>query len=179
MIPLIAYQKVTFMNLIETQRLSIRKLVAEDAPFILELVNEPAFIKNIADRGVRNLDDARKYIADGPITMYERYGFGLFAVELKESGVPIGMCGLIKRDSLEDVDLGYAFFERHWGQGYASEAAAAVIDYGRKTFGLKRIVAITAQHNEGSINVLKKMGFQFEKLITMPGETEEINFFAL
>ncbi|MEO8606360.1 MAG: GNAT family N-acetyltransferase [Chloroflexota bacterium] len=167
------------MNLIETQRLSIRKLVAEDAPFILELVNEPAFIKNIADRGVRNLDDARKYIADGPITMYERYGFGLFAVELKESGVPIGMCGLIKRDSLEDVDLGYAFFERHWGQGYASEAAAAVIDYGRKTFGLKRIVAITAQHNEGSINVLKKMGFQFEKLITMPGETEEINFFAL
>jgi RimJ/RimL family protein N-acetyltransferase len=167
------------MPLLETQRLSIRRLVAEDAPFILELVNEPAFIKNIADRGVRNLDDARKYIADGPTAMYERFGFGLFAVELKESGIPIGMCGLIKRDSLEDVDLGYAFFERHWGKGYASEAAAAVIDYGHKTFGLKRIVAITSQDNQGSINVLEKMGFRFEKLITLPGDTEEINLFAL
>lgn len=167
------------MPLLETQRLSIRRLVEDDAPFILELVNEPAFIKNIADRGVRNLDDARKYIADGPVAMYGRYGFGLFAVELKDSGVPIGMCGLLKRDSLEDVDLGYALFERYWGKGYASEAAAAVIDYGRKTFGLKRILAITAQHNQGSINVLEKMGFRFEKLITLPGDAEEINLFAL
>src|SRR5258707_15389939 len=102
MIPLIAYRKVILMPLLETQRLSIRRLVEDDAPFILELVNEPAFIKNIADRGVRNHDDARKYIVDGPVAMYERYGFGLFAVELKDSGVPIGMCGLLKRDSLED-----------------------------------------------------------------------------
>lgn len=167
------------MSLIETERLSIRRLNEDDAPFILELVNEPAFIKNIADRGVRNLDDARQYIANGPLAMYERYGFGLFAVELKESGVPIGMCGLLKRDSLEDVDLGYAIFERYWGKGYASEAARSVIDYGRKAFGLKRILAITAQDNDGSINVLKKMCFQFEKLITMPGDDEEINLFAL
>jgi RimJ/RimL family protein N-acetyltransferase len=167
------------MSLIETERLSIRRMNEADAPFILELVNEPAFIKNIADRGVRNLDDARNYIANGPLAMYERYGFGLFAVELKESGEPIGMCGLLKRDSLEDVDLGYAIFERHWGKGYASEAARAVVDYGRKTFGLKRILAITSQDNDGSINVLKKMGFQFEKLITMPGDDEEINLFTL
>jgi ribosomal-protein-alanine N-acetyltransferase len=167
------------MTLIETQRLSIRRLVEADAPFILELLNEPAYIKNIGDRGVRNLDDARGYIINGPTAMHERYGFGLLAVELKEFGVPIGMCGLIKRDALEDVDLGYAILERYRNKGYASEAAAAVIDYGRTTFGLKRIVAITAQDNQGSINVLQKMGFHFEKLITLPGEDEEINLFVL
>ena len=167
------------MPLLETQRLSIRHLTEDDAPFILELLNEPAFIRFIADRGVRNLDDARKYITNGPLVMYERYGFGLFAVELKNSGVPIGMCGLLKRDSLEDVDLGYALFERDWGKGYASEAAAAVIDYGRKQFGLKRIVAITSRDNDASIHVLEKMGFRFEKLIRLPGEDEEINLFGL
>ncbi|MBZ0289961.1 MAG: GNAT family N-acetyltransferase [Anaerolineae bacterium] len=167
------------MPLIETQRLSMRQLVEGDAPFILELLNEPAYIKNIGDRGVRNLDDARRYIVDGPTAMHERYGFGLLAVELKESGVPIGMCGLIKRDSLDDVDLGYGILERYWNKGYASEAAAAVIDYGHTVVGLKRIVAITAQDNQGSINVLTKLGFRFEKLITFPGETEEINLFAL
>jgi RimJ/RimL family protein N-acetyltransferase len=167
------------MGFIETERLSIRRLVKDDAPFILELVNEPAFIKNIADRGVRNLEDARKYIADGPLTMYEKYGFGLFAVELKESGVPIGMCGLLKRDTLEDVDIGYAYLESHWGKGYASEAGAAMVDYGRNVVGLKRIVAITAQDNQGSINVLEKLGFQYEKLITMPGDDEAVKFFVL
>ena len=167
------------MPLLETQHLSLRQFVEDDAPFILELLNDPAFIKNIGDRGVRNLDDARSYITNGPVAMHERYGFGLLAVELKDSGLPIGMCGLIKRDSLEDVDLGYAFLERHRGKGYASEAAAAVIDFGRKTVGLKRIVAITAQDNKGSINVLQKMGFHFEKLIILPDETEEINLFAL
>ena len=167
------------MNPLETQRLSIRRLVETDAPFILELLNEPAFIQYIGDRGVRNLDDARNYIQNGPLTMYERYGFGLCAVELKDSGVPIGMCGLIKRDALDDVDLGYALLELHRGKGYASEAAAAVIEYGQKVVGLKRIVAITDQGNQNSIHVLEKLGFRFEKLIRLPGEDEDINLFAL
>jgi RimJ/RimL family protein N-acetyltransferase len=172
-------ERLLNMPLIETPRLSIRRLTEDDAPFILELLNEPAFIRFIADRGVRTLDDARRYLVDGPFTMYERCGFGLFAVELKQTGVPIGMCGLLKRDALDGVDLGYALFERHWGQGYASEAAAAVIDYGRKTHGLERILAITSQDNDASINVLQKLGFRFEKLITLPGDDEEINLFVL
>jgi [ribosomal protein S5]-alanine N-acetyltransferase len=167
------------MSLIETERLSIRRLVEDDAPFILELVNEPAFIRFIADRGVRNLDDARRYITDGPLAMYQRYGFGLFAVEMKDSGVPIGMCGLLKRETLDDFDLGYAYLERYWGKGYASEAAAAVIDYAHNVSGLKRIVAFTSQDNEGSINVLEKLGFRFEKLFTMPGDDEPVKFFSL
>ncbi len=165
------------MNVLETPRLSMRHLSTEDADFTLELLNEPAYIKNIADRGVRTLDDARAYITDGPVASYEKNGFGLCLVALKESSLPIGMCGLIKRDTLEDVDLGYAFLERFWGKGYANEAGAAMLDYGRSVIGLKRIVAITAPDNDGSIRVLKKLGFQLEKSFMMPGyEGESLLF---
>jgi len=140
-------------------------------------VNEPAFIKNIADRGVRNLDDARKYIADGPAAMYERYGFGLFAVELKESGVPIGMCGLLKRDWLPDVDIGFAFLPQFWSRGYAFESAQAVLDWGRRARGVTRVVGITALHNKGSMRVLEKLGLKSAGVVRSP-EGQESQLFA-
>lgn len=167
------------MTLIETARLRLRQMNRADAPFILELLNDPAFIRFIADRGVRTIADAEQYIINGPLTSYQRNGFGLYIVELKVNGTPIGMCGLIRRDGLEDVDIGYALLERFRAQGYASEAAAAVLDYGRDTVGLKRIVAITSVDNDNSINVLKKLGFKFEKLVTLPGSEEEINLFGM
>jgi RimJ/RimL family protein N-acetyltransferase len=156
------------MRILETERLIIRHLTQDDAKFILELLNEPAFIRNIADRGVRTIQDAQAYIQNGPVDSYAKNGFGLFTVELKEAGIPIGMCGLIRRDVLPDVDLGYALLERYWNKGYAFEAAAAVLDYGYKTVGLKRIIAITAPYNDASAKVLEKIGFQFAGIIDLP-----------
>ena len=156
------------MRILETQRLIIRHLAQDDAEFILELLNEPAFIRNIADRGVRTIADAEAYIQDGPVASYEKNGFGLFAVELKDTGVPIGMCGLIRRDVLPDVDIGYALLERYWNKGYAYEAASAVLDYGYQVIGLKRIVAITALDNDASARVLQKIGLRFDSIIDLP-----------
>lgn len=166
------------MKIIETERLSLREITDDDAEFILELLNEPGWIKNIGDRGVRNVDDARRYISNSLAASYERNGFGLYLVELKESGASIGMCGLIKRDSLEDVDIGFAFLERFWSKGYAFESASAVMDYAQNALELKRIVAIVSPDNQGSIKVLEKLNLRFEKMIKMPTDTEEIKFFA-
>src|SRR5262245_17141185 len=166
------------MRILETERLAIRHLTLDDAGFILELLNEPGFIRNIADRGVRTIEDAQSYIQDGPVASYAKNGFGLFAIELKETGVPIGMCGLIRRDVLPDVDIGYALLERYWNRGYAYEAAAAVLDYGYKVIGLKRIVAITALDNEASARVLEKLGLQFESIISLPSLGGESKLFV-
>lgn len=155
------------MHILDTERLRLREMTLEDAPFILELLNEPGFIRNIADKGVRTLEDARGYLEKGPMASYAKHGFGLFAVDLKASGEPIGICGLVKRDGLDDVDVGYAFLERHWSRGYAVEAAAATVEYGLKKVGLKRVVAITAPDNQGSIRVLERIGLRFEGMIEL------------
>lgn len=156
------------MHILETERLRLRPLTAEDAAFILELLNEPSFIQNIADKGVRTLDDARAYIANGPVASYRQHGFGLCAVELRDSGEPIGMCGLIKREGLDDPDIGFAYLERHWHRGYAVEAARRTLAYGREQLGLPRVVAITAPFNVASAQVLERIGMSFVRLIDLP-----------
>jgi len=166
------------MNILETERLTLRQFTADDAPFILELVNEPSFIQNIGDRGVRSLADAVKYIETGPITSYARNGFGLYLVQLKESGASIGMCGLIKRESLGNVDIGYAFLPKFWSKGYAVEAALAVKEQGR-SLGLKRLVAIVDPANISSIRVLEKLGFTFEKMIKLSADDIDLKLFAI
>jgi RimJ/RimL family protein N-acetyltransferase len=166
------------MRILETERLSLRHLSTDDAPFILELLNEPAFIANIADRGVRTIADAHSYIETGPIASYKQFGFGLYLVELKESGIPIGMCGLLKREYLPDADIGYAFLERFWSKGYAYESASAVMDYAQNVLRLRRILATTTLDNHGSIRVLEKMGFRFDRLITLPGYDGESRLFV-
>lgn len=162
----------------ETERLRLRRFDASDAAFALELVNEPAWIRFIGKRDVGNLADARRYLERGPIAMYARHGFGLWCVALRPSGEAIGMCGLIKRDTLPDVDLGFAFLPRHRGNGYALEAAAATMDYGRETLGLARVVAILSKDNERSARLLVKLGFMPEGTITMPGDDEELVLYA-
>jgi len=163
---------------LETQRLALFRLTLEDADFIVELLNDPGFLRFIGDRGVRTADDARKYLLEGPLESYERFGFGLFLVTLREDGTPVGICGLLKRDALEDVDVGFAFLPRFRGLGLASESAAAVLDYGREHFGLKRIVAITANDNAGSLRVLEKLGMKFERMIRMPGDNADVRLLA-
>ena len=166
------------MTVLETDRLLLRKLTADDAEFILDLLNQPSFLRYIGDKGVRTTEDAIRYIETGPQASYVRFGFGLYLVELRESGVSIGMCGLLKRDSLPDVDVGFAFLPGYWSQGYAFEAAEAVMSYGREVHGLKRIVAITSLDNAASIRLLEKVGLRFERLIKLGDDQEEVRLFG-
>lgn len=166
------------MKILETDRLILRQLVVEDATFIFALLNDPGWLRFIGDRGIRTLDDARNYILQGPVAMYARYGFGLYLTVRKQDGVPIGLCGLLKRDGLADVDIGYAFLPQFRGQGYAAEAAAAVMAYGKNVLELARIVAITAPDNERSAKVLEKLGLTFTKMITLPGDESAVKLFT-
>ena len=166
------------MNVIETERLNLRQMNANDAAFILELLNDESFLRNIGDRGVRTAEEAEQYILRGPVESYARHGFGFWLVELKQGGTPAGICGLVRRGTLPDPDIGYAFLPRFHSQGYASEAAAAVMLYARDTLGLKRVLAITNPDNAGSIKVLEKIGLKFERLIRLPGDAQEIMLFA-
>jgi len=162
----------------ETGRLRLRRFDGSDAAFALELVNEPSWIRFIGKRDVGNLDDARRYLEKGPIAMYARHGFGLWCVALRSTGAAIGMCGLIKRDTLPDVDLGFAFLPRYWGNGYALEAAEATMAYARGALGMTRVVAILSQDNERSARLLVKLGFLPEGTIRMPGDDEELALYA-
>ncbi|MGB9178741.1 MAG: GNAT family N-acetyltransferase [Pyrinomonadaceae bacterium] len=164
--------------MLETERLILRRLTVEDSEFILELLNDPSWLRFIGDKGVRTLDDARDYILKSLVAMYERLGFGLYLTELKGEGVPIGICGLIKRDSLEDVDIGFAFLPKFCGKGYAYESASAVMLYGKRTFGLNRLVAITSPDNYGSIRLLEKLGFNFERMVKLSDDSAEVSLFA-
>lgn len=149
-----------------------------DAEFILALLNEPSWLRYIGDRGVRTLDDARDYIRKGPMESYRRLGFGMYLTELKEGRTPIGICGLVKRASLKDVDIGFAFFPQFWGQGYAYEAASAVLAFGKSVLGLHRIVAVTTHDNRDSIRVLEKLGLRFERMVRLSEDDVEICLFA-
>ena len=166
------------MQVLETERLITRRVTIEDAEFILRLLNEQSFLRNIGDKGVRTTADAVQYIQTGPIASYERFGFGLYLVELKESGSSIGICGLIKRETLPDVDIGFAFLPEFWAKGYASEVAGAVMTYGRDVLGITRIVAITSPDNWGSIGVLKKLGLRFDRMIRLSDDDAELKLFA-
>ena len=166
------------MRVLETDRLALRRMTFEDAAFIFKLVNEPAWLQFIGDKNVRSLDDARRYIQTGPLDMYTRFGFGLFVIELKATGEPIGACGLIKRDTLPDVDLGYALLSQFWGHGYAREAAAAVLAYGQREHGLQRILAIVSPDNVSSARVLEKCGMHFERMLKLSTDNE-VKLFAI
>jgi RimJ/RimL family protein N-acetyltransferase len=162
----------------ETDRLVLRRLTPDDAPFILRLLNEPSFLQHIGDRGVRNVADAKQYILTGPMASYERHGFGLFLVELKDGGAPIGICGLLKRDALDDVDVGFAFVPESWSKGYAFESTQATLAYARDTHHLRRVVAIVSPENVASIGLLVKLGFFFDRMVQMPGDRDEVKLFA-
>lgn len=165
------------MKVLETERLALRWFTPADAPLILHLLNEPLFLRFIGDKNVRTLDDARHYLRHGPLASYAKHGFGLFHVSLKADGTPIGMCGLLKRDTLDNVDVGFAYLPQFGGRGYATEAAQATLRYGRTELGLKQIVAITAPDNESSMNVLKKIGLRHTDTLKLSGyKTDSLLF---
>ena len=161
-----------------TERLLLRKIDTSDAPFILRLLNEPSFLQFIGDKGVRSLDDARQYILNGPVASYQKHGFGLYLVTLESNNTPMGMCGLLKRESLHDVDIGFAFLPEFWNKGYALEAAGAVMIYGKDVLKLPRIVAITNKDNHASAKLLNRIGLRFDRLITIDGDHDETRLFT-
>jgi RimJ/RimL family protein N-acetyltransferase len=166
------------VRILDTERLRLRELLESDAAFVLRLLNEPSFIRSIGDRGVRTLADAERYLRDGAIASYRTHGYGLYLVELKESGEPLGICGLVRRDYLEAADVGFAFLPEFWSRGYASESATAVMAYAFKSLGLPRILAIVSPGNVGSIRVLEKLGLVFQGMIKPPGEGSDVQLFA-
>jgi len=165
------------VTVIQTSRLELRELNFDDAAFILELLNEGDFIRFIGDKGVRTLQDARDYIRSGPMDSYARNGFGLYAACFR-NGTPTGICGLVKRDGLNDPDVGFAFLARHRSKGYAVESAAAVLAHGRQVLKLQRIVAITSAQNTHSIFVLEKIGLKFERMIRLTEDSPELKLFG-
>jgi len=164
--------------LFETERLTISLVSYADNAFALKLLNEPSFLTNIGDKAVRNLEDANGYLEKGPMASYAQHGFGLWRVGLKQDGTAIGMAGLLKRDNLDHADIGYAFLPEYWGKGYALEANAAVLDYGRNQLQLGTILAMVSEHNAPSINLLLKLNFVFERWYRYENESEEIKLYA-
>lgn len=154
-----------------TERLALRELEPGDAPFILSLLNDPAWLRHIGDRGVRTVQAARAYLEERMISMYARNGFGLWRVEPKEGGAAMGVCGLVKRDQLPEADLGFAFMPEYRGQGYAYEAALASRDYATGALGMPRLLAITSPANAASARLLGRLGFVAER--EMPWEGDE------
>ncbi len=166
------------MTVLRTARLELRRLTPGDAAFVLELVNDPDWIRHIGDRGVRSAADAEAYLRRGPLAMYEKFGFGLWAVVPADGGAPAGICGLIKRETLPDVDVGYAFLPEHRGRGYAREAVAACLAHGRDVHGLARIVAVTSPGNERSVRLLAALGFREEGTVQVTPGAEACRLFA-
>jgi RimJ/RimL family protein N-acetyltransferase len=166
------------MDIVETERLRLRTITPDDADvaFHLALLNDPAFIEHIGDRGVRTMDESRRYIVEGPVAMHEKLGHSMYVVELKDSRTPIGMCGLIKRDFLEYVDIGYAFLPSFRGCGYAIEAARATVAHAR-ALGITRLAGITTPTNTASIQLLEKLGLRFQGLIHKTPEDPGTNFY--
>lgn len=168
----------THVMILDTPRLVLRKFTEQDAAFILTLVNDAAWLRYIGDKKVHSLEEARAYIRDVPMSSYGRHGFGLWLVESKENHVPIGICGLIKRDSLEDVDIGFAYLPEFRGKGYGFEAASAVMAYGKNVLGLPRIVAIVTPDNSSSIRLLEKLGLKFQKTLPTTKDAPPLLLYA-
>ncbi len=166
------------MMVLESDRLALRRLSLDDAPFILNLLNQPSYLQFIGDKGVRTLDDARNYILAGPMDSYDRRAFGLYLTTLKDDGTPIGICGLLKRESLDAPDTGYAFLPAHWSRGYAFESASAVLTYARSALGLTRLIAVVSPDNARSIRLLEKLGLRFERMVRLSADEIEIKLFA-
>jgi RimJ/RimL family protein N-acetyltransferase len=167
------------MQPLVTKRLIIREIISSDAPFIIKILNDPGFLKNIGDRNVRSLSDAENFIESRYIDSYQKNGFGMYLVELKESGIAIGQCGLIKRDSLPDIDIGFAFLESQTGKGYAVEAGLAVLTFAKEKLKLKRLIGFTLPHNFASQKVLQKIGLKKEGSFTWAQDGSENVLFSV
>jgi RimJ/RimL family protein N-acetyltransferase len=167
------------MTVLETQRLLLSRLSYDHCEFIFELVNEPTFKRFIGDKDVNSLEDAREYLREGPIGGYEKFGYGLFLVTLKDTEKPAGICGLVRREEFDDPDIGFAFLRRYRRNGYAGESVEAVLEYGFGSLELRRIIAMADPDNEPSVRLLERLGFVYEREVRMPDDDQDISLFAI
>ncbi len=171
-------ERVYSMIILKTNRLLLREASVDDSEFILKLVNEPAWQKFISNLSIDTIEKASEYIEQKLITMYQKFGFGLWVVERTDDKIPIGLCGLLKRDSLQNIDLGFAFLSDYWGRGFATEAAIASLMYAEKEIKVKKIVAITHPLNISSVKLLERAGFIYEETFSHPGSDEVLSLYA-
>ena len=164
--------------LFTTDRVVVAPLTLADDAFIVALLTDPDWLRYIGDRGVRTASDARRYLETGPMASYAEHGFGLYRVTRRDTGVPIGICGLLRRATLPDVDIGFAFLPAHRGQGFAVETARATLAYARDTLGLDRIVAIVSPENAPSIRVLETLGMVQEGMVQLSADAKVVCLFA-
>ena len=166
------------MSVLRTERLLLSRLSYADCEFIIELLNEPSFKRYIGDKKVRSHEDAKEYLRNGPVGSYERHGFGMFLVRDKIDSTPMGMCGLVKREEFDAPDVGFAFLQRFWAQGYAVESAIAVLEYGKNVLQLPRIIAMVDPDNGASVRLVVKLGMTFATTVRMPGESQDISMYT-
>lgn len=167
------------MMKIETERLNLRAVTLDDTEIMLAVWNDPAFIRNVADRGIRTEEQARDAIANGALKLFEDYGYGPCCISLKSDASMIGICGLFKRENLEHPDIGFAILPDYCGKGYAGEAAEAVVKFARERSDLGALTAIVSPGNRASIGLIEKLGLAFERMITMPGESVAIRLYSM
>lgn len=165
------------MQIIQSERLSMRWLTEDDAEFVLRLVNDPDWLRNIGSKNVHSVSDARRYLQEGPLALYRDYGFGLYALCLVNSQQPIGICGLVKRPHLPHADVGYALLPEHRGYGYAVEAVRLAMQHAIRDFDMTTLVAIVNMDNHASAKVLWKNGFKAQAPITLPNEEKPVAYF--
>jgi len=164
---------------LETERLSLRRITLDDAELMLAIWNDPAFIRHVGDRGIRNVDAAQEAMQKGAFQLYEKYGYGPYRVALKDSDQAIGLCGLFRRDSLDEPDIGYAVLPDFCGKGYAYEASCAVIDHARDDLKLARLIAIISPNNNASIGLIRKLGLGFERMHNMPDDDHAVCIYGV
>lgn len=166
------------MKVTQTRRLILRHINIDDAEFMLRLLNDPAFMQYIGDKQVRDMESAKNYILEGPVTSYRTYGYGLYLIELMEGNAPIGICGILRRDFLDHAELGYALMPDYCGCGYAVEAAKATLELARDDLQLSRLIAITASDNKRSIKLLEKIGMLFVEMTELASDGEEVKLYG-
>jgi RimJ/RimL family protein N-acetyltransferase len=166
------------LNVIETERLNLREMSETDAEFMLEVLNDPGFVRYVGDRGVRTIEDAARYISERFVESYRQNGFGLWLVETKDEKVSAGICGLLKRGTLPGIEVGYAFLPPFRSKGYAFEAASAALRHARDVLGLPRLYAIVNPDNAISIRVLEKLCMKFERMVRLSGEESDVKLFS-
>ena len=164
--------------LMETDRLRLRPVTVYDTALMLAVWNDPAFIENVSDRGIRTVEQAREAIKAGAEKLFEDYGYGPYCMSLKSDGTMIGICGIFKRENIDDPDIGFGVLPDYCENGYAGEAAKAVVDYARTTLGIGVLTALVSPTNAPSIGLIEKLGLTFERMITMPGEDDAICLYS-
>lgn len=164
---------------LHTRRLELTWLTIDDAPLMLAVWNDAAFLRFVGDRGVRTLEQARDALRNGPLALYAKFGYGPFRVTLRADGIAIGVCGLYRREGIEDPDIGFAFLPEYCGKGYGYEASAAVVDYARDELELERIVAIVSPENVASIGLIGKLGLQYERDVRIAGDDHDVSLYGV